>query len=144
MKHLGDDVLFLAKDDGLVKVYAFPEDIGIRKGTARLLGQYEFVQSLTHDQRQKSAIDVQQYFGKQIISSCPVRLLIFLDAKCRSDEFRAELLSPAYAVSWLMREYISHQQAKDGEAEYMFDIFGDLASQAPSYQLWLTSDGRSI
>lgn len=140
MNHLGDDVLFLAKDDGLVKVYAFPEDIGIRKGTATLLGQYEFVQTLTHDQRQKSAIDVQQYFGKQIISSCPVRLLIFLDAKCRSDEFRAELLSPAYAVSWLMREYISHQQAKDGEADYMFDIFGDLASQAPSYQLWLTRD----
>ena len=47
-----------------------------------------------------------------------------LDAKCRSDKFRAELLSPTYAVSWLMREYISHQQAKDGEADHMFDTFG--------------------
>jgi hypothetical protein len=125
-----------------VRVYAFPEDIGIRKGTAKMLGHHEFVQTLTLDQRQKSAIDVQQYFGGQIMSSCPVRLMIFLDAKCRSDEFRAELLSPAYAVSWLMREYISHQQAKDGEADHMFDIFGDLASQAPSYQLWLTPNGQ--
>jgi hypothetical protein len=43
-------------------------------------------------------------------------------------------------VSWLMQEYISHQQAKDGEADYMFDIFGDLAAQSPSYCLWLTPD----
>jgi len=100
------------------------------------------MQTLAHDKRQKSAVDVQQYFGGQVISSCPVRLMIFLDAKCRSDEFRAELLSPAHAVSWLMREYISHQQARDGEADYMFDIFGDLASQAPSYQLWLTPNGQ--
>jgi hypothetical protein len=142
MNHLADDVLFLARDDGLVRVYSFPEDIGIRRGTTKLLGQYEFMQTLAHDQRQKSAVDVQQYFGGQVISSCPVRLMIFLDAKCRNDEFRAELLSPAYAVSWLMREYISHQQARDGEADYMFDIFGDLASQAPSYQLWLTPNGQ--
>ncbi|HEY6284787.1 MAG TPA: hypothetical protein VIX20_03930, partial [Ktedonobacteraceae bacterium] len=141
MNHLADDVLFLARDDGLVRVYSFPEDIGIRRGTTKLLGQYEFMQTLAHDQRQKSAVDVQQYFGGQVISSCPARLMIFLDAKCRSDEFRAELLSPAYAVSWLMRAYISHQQAKDGEADYMFDISGDLASQAPSYQLWLTPNG---
>ena len=138
MSHLADDVLFLAKDDGLVRVYAFPEDIGVRKGTTRLLGQYEFMQALTQDQRQKSTIDVQQFFRGQVISSCPVSLVLFLDAKNRSEEFRAELLPPAQAVSCLMQEYISHQQAKDGEADYMFDIFGDLAAQAPSYRLWLT------
>ena len=77
MNHLGDDVLFLARDDGLVRVYAFPEDIGILKGTAKMLGHHEFVQTLTRDQRQKSAIDVQQYFGGQIMGSCPVRLMIF-------------------------------------------------------------------
>ncbi len=140
MNHLADDVLFLAKDNGLVRVYAFPEDIGVRKGAARLLGQYEFMQTLARDQRQKQAINIQQYFRGQVISSCPVRLMIFLDAKNRSKEFRAELLPPAQAVSWLMQEYISHQQAKDGEADYMFDIFGDMADQAPSYRLWLTPD----
>lgn len=140
MNHLADDVLFLAKDNDLVRVYAFPEDIGVRKGTTRLLGQYEFMQALAQDQRQKNAVDVQQYFRGQVISSCPVRLMVFLDAKNRSEEFRAELLTPAHAVSWLMQEYISHQQAKDGEANYMFDIFGDLAAQSPSYRLWLTPD----
>jgi hypothetical protein len=138
MSHLADDVLFLARDDGLVQVYAFPEDIGVRKGTTRLLGQYECMQALTQDQRQKATVDVQHYFRGQVISSCPVSLVIFLDAKNRSDEFRAELLPPAQAVSLLMQEYISHQQAKDGEADFMFDIFGDLAAQAPSYRLWLT------
>lgn len=140
MNHLADDVLFLAKDDGLVRVYAFPEDIGVRKGTTRLLGQYEFIQALARDQRQKSAVDVQQFFRGQVISSCPVRLMVFLDAKNRSEQFRAELLPPAQAVGLLMQEYISHQQAKDGEADYMFDIFGDLAAQSPSYRLWLTPD----
>jgi hypothetical protein len=140
MSHLADDVLFLAKDDGLVRVYAFPEDIGVRKGTTRLLGQYEFMQALSQDQRQKSTIDVQQFFRGQVISSCPVSLVLFLDAKNRSEEFRAELLPPAQAVSCLMQEYISHQQAKDGEADYMFDIFGDMAAQAPSYRLWLMQD----
>jgi hypothetical protein len=140
MNHLADDVLFLAKDNGLVRVYAFPEDIGVRKGTTRLLGQYEFMQTLARDQRQKYAVDVQQYFRGQVISSCPVRLVLFLDAKNRSEEFRAELLPPVQAVKWLMQEYISHQQAKDGEADYMFDIFGDLATQSPSYCLWLTPD----
>jgi hypothetical protein len=140
MNHLADDVLFLAKDNGLVRVYAFPEDIGVRKGTTRLLGQYEFMQALARDQRQKYAVDVQQYFRGQVISSCPVRLMVFLDAKNRNEEFRAELLPPAQAVSRLMQEYISHQQAKDGEADYMFDIFGDLAAQSPSYRLWLTPD----
>jgi hypothetical protein len=140
MNHLADDVLFLAKDDGLVRVYAFPEDIGVRKGTTRLLGQYEFIQALARDQRQKSAVDVQQFFRGQVISTCPVRLMVFLDAKNRSEQFRAELLPPAQAVGLLMQEYISHQQAKDGEADYMFDIFGDLAAQSPSYRLWLTPD----
>ena len=140
MSHLADDVLFLARDNGLVRVYAFPEDIGVRKGATRLLGQYDFMQTLAKDERQKQVVDVQQYFRGQVISSCPVRLTIFLDAKNRDEEFRAELLSPAHAVSLLMQEYISHQQAKDGEADFMFDIFGDMAAQAPSYRLWLTSD----
>ena len=140
MNHLADDVLFLARDDGLVRAYAFPEDIGVRKGAARLLRQYEFMQTLAQDQRQKRAVDVQHYFRGQVIGSCPVRLMVFLDPKHRSQEFRAELLPPAQAVSWLMQEYISHQQAKDGEADYMFDIFGDLAAQAPSYCLWLSPD----
>ena len=142
MNHLADDVLFLARDNGLVRAYAFPEDIGVRKGAARLLGQYEFMQALAQDQRQKSAVDVQQFFRGQVISSCPVRLAVFLDAKNRSEQFRAELLPPVQAVSWLMQEYISHQQAKNGEADYMFDIFGDLAAQSPSYRLWLTPDAQ--
>lgn len=142
MNHLADDVLFLARDNGLVRAYAFPEDIGVRKGTTRLLGQHDFMQALAQDQRQKYTVDVQQFFRGQVISSCPVRLAVFLDAKNRSEQFRAELLPPVQAVSWLMQEYISHQQAKDGEADYMFDIFGDLAVQSPSYRLWLTPDAQ--
>jgi hypothetical protein len=37
-----------------------------------------------------------------------------------------------------MREHVSQQQAREGEADYMFDIFGDVASPALSYRLWLT------
>jgi len=52
------------------------------------------------------------------------------------------LLSPAQAVSWLMQEYISQQQAKEGEADEMFGIFGDMAEQAPAYRVWLTQDAQ--
>jgi hypothetical protein len=138
MSLLADDVLFLAKDDGLVRVYAFPEDIGVRRGTTEMLAQSEYIQSLPSDVRQKRPVDVQRYFGQQVVSSCPVRVMLFLHAEQRAPEFRAEPLTRAQAVHWLMQEYISQQQAQDGEADYMFDIFGDLATQAPSYRLWLT------
>lgn len=142
MNHLADDVLFLAKDDGLVRIYAFPEDIGVRDGTAEIMGHLPFMQGLPDDERQKRPVAVQQYFGGQVISSCPVRLMIFLRARHRSEKFRAEVLTPAQAVSWLMQEYISHQQAKEGEADYMFNIFGDMAAQAPAYSVWLTPDAE--
>jgi hypothetical protein len=140
MQHLADDVLFLYKDDGVVKVYAFPEDIGVRQGASKLLEQFEFMQGLPEDERQKRPVDVQRHFRQQVVSSCPVRLMVFLHAASRSEEFRAELLSPAQAVSWLMQEYISQQQAKEGEADEMVGIFGDMAEQAPAYRLWLTPD----
>ncbi len=142
MKHLADDVLFLGKDDGKVIVYAFPEDIGVRKGTTELLSQAKFMQDLPLDEREKRPVDVQLHFRDQVVSSSEVRLLLFLHAKNRGDEFRAELLSPAQAVSCLMQEYISQEQAKEGEADFMFDIFGDLAAQAPAYRLWLTRDTK--
>ncbi len=140
MSLLADDVLFLAKDDGLVRVYAFPEDIGVRRGTTEMLAQSEYIQTLPSDARQKRPVDVQRYFGQQVASSCPVRVMLFLHAEQRVPEFRAEALTRAQAVHWLMQEYISQQQAQDGEADYMFDIFGDLATQAPSYRLWLMPD----
>jgi hypothetical protein len=140
MYHLADDVLFLARDNGLVHVYAFPEDIGIRQGTTELLGQYEFIQAISDDERQKRFVDIQQYFRGQVVGSCPVRLLLFLNAKQRSEEFRIELLPPIQTVSLLMQEYISRQQAQEGGADHMFDIFSDLATQALSYRLWLTPD----
>jgi hypothetical protein len=140
MQHLADDVLFLYKDDGVVKMYAFPEDIGVRQGASRLLGQFEFMQGLPEDERYKRPVDVQRHFRQQVVSSCPMRLMAFLHAANRSEEFRAELLSPAQAVSLLMQEYISQQQAKEGEADEMFGIFGDMAEQAPAYHLWLTPD----
>lgn len=137
---LGDDVLFVAKDEGVVHVYAFPEDIGVRAGTTELLHNAAYMKDLPEDERQKRPIDVQRHFRQQVVSSSPVRLLLFLNKKQRREEFLAETLSPAQAVSLLMQEYISQQQAKDGEADYMFDIFGDLAVQAPAYRLWLTSN----
>lgn len=137
---LADDVLFLAKDDGVVRIYAFPEDIGVRRGTLEMMGQYTFMQSLVKDERSKRYIDVHRYFSAQVVSSCPVRLMLFLDAKNRSAEFRAEQLSPAQAVTWLMKEYISRQEAQQGTANNMFDIFSDMATQAPSYRLWLAAD----
>ncbi len=140
MSLLADDVLFLAKDDGLVMVYAFPEDIGVRRGTTEMLAQSEYIQSLPSDARQKRPVDVQRYFGQQVVSSCPVRMMLFLHKEQRAPEFRAEPLTRMQAVHWLMQEYISQQQAQEGEVDYMFDIFGDLATQAPSYRLWLTPD----
>lgn len=140
MRLLADDVLFLGKDDGLVRVYAFPEDIGVRPGTLEMLGQHEFVQTVSDDQRQKRFVNVQRYFQGQFVDSCPVRLMVFLHRKQRGEEFRAESLSQAQAVSSLMQEYISHEQAQEGEADFMFHIFSDMATQAPAYRLWLGPD----
>jgi len=140
MSHLADDVLFLAKDDGLVHVYAFPEDIGVRPGTLELLGQYAFMQILSKDERQKRFVAIQDYFCDHVVSSAPVHAMFFVHAQYRSADFRAEPLTPAQAVTWLMQEYISQQKAKEGEADFMFDIFSDMARQAPAYRLWLTPD----
>jgi len=140
MQHLADDVLFLFKDDQVVKVYAFPEDIGVRQGASKLLGQFEFMQRLPEDERHKRPVDVQRYFREQVVSSCPLRLMVFLHAANRSEEFRVEFLSPAQAVSWLMQEYVPQQLAKEPEAGEMSGIFGDMAKQAPAYRLWLTPD----
>jgi hypothetical protein len=140
MQLLADDVLFLAKDDGVVKVHSFPEDIGVRSGTAELFSRYEFVQTLTSDERRKRFVDVQQYFRGQVVSSCPVRLIVFLHAESRSAEFRAGLLTPVKAVSWLMQEYISRQRAKLAGADRIFHLFTDMAAQAPAYHLWLSPD----
>ena len=138
MVHLADDVLFLAKDDGLVHVYSFPEDIGVRKGAFDVLGEYDFMQTLSEDNRQKQFVDIQQYFHGRVVGSCPVRLMIFLHALNRGPAFKADHITPAQAVTWLMQEYISHQRAKEGEADYMFDIFSDTASQASSYRVLLS------
>jgi hypothetical protein len=140
MSHLADDVLFIAKDDGIVHVYAFPEDIGVRQGSTELLGHYEFMRNLEDDVRQKRVVAVQQFFHDQVVSSCPVRVMFFVHALNRSAAFRAERMTPAQAVSWLMQEYISQQMAQDGDADFMFDIFSDMAAQAASYRLWLTPD----
>ncbi len=140
MLHLADDVLFLAKDDGIVHVYAFPEDIGVRSGASELLGQYEFMQTLSEDERQKRFVTIQKYFGNRVVSSVPVRVMLFVHARNRAPEFMAEPMTPAQAVKWLMHEYISRQQAAEGEADFMFDIFSDMASHAISYSIRLTPD----
>ena len=142
MHLLADDVLFLAKDDDVVKLYAFPEDIGVRNGAASLLGAYDFMQTLVKDHRQKRFIDVQRYFNGQVVSSCPVRLLLFLSAKQRSEDFRVEPVDTAEAVSILMQEFITRQQFKKEEAHYMLRIFTDIVNQAPCYRLWLTPNVR--
>lgn len=140
MVHLADDVLFLAKDDGLVHIYSFPEDIGVRSGAFDVLGEYDFMHALSEDSRQKRFVDIQQYFQGQVVGSCPARLMIFLHARNRGPAFKAERMTPAQAVTWLMQEYISHQKAQDGEAEYMFDIFSDTANQVTSYRVVLSPD----
>ena len=140
MYHLGDDVVFLGKDDDVVHVYGFPEDIGIRTGTLDLLGQHEFVQKRLIDNRQKQYVATQQYFREQVITSCPVRLLLFLSSKRRTETFQADLISPAQAVSRLMEMYMSQQQATHEEAQDTFDLFSDMAASVASYNLWLTPD----
>ena len=137
---LADDLLLLAKDDGMVKAYAFPQDIGVRSGTLDLIGQHAFTQNLPENERLKRYVDVQQYFRKQVVSSCQIRLMLFLHAKNRSAEFRAEHLSSTQAVSRLMHKYVTRERAQAGDADHIFDICGHLAAQAVSYHLWLTPD----
>jgi hypothetical protein len=143
---LGDDVLLLGRDvRGLhseVRVYAFPEDIGVRSGASDLLRRSPCMQNLPKDARQKRAVDVQRHFPGQFVGSSPVRLLTFLHPKNRAQTFRAEPLAQAEAVSLLMQEYVAQQQARPGEADFMFDIFNDLAAQAPAYRLWLAPRSR--
>ncbi len=140
MQLLADDIILLAKDDGIVKVYSFPEDIGVRRGTIELLGHYSFMQGLKEDVRHKRYIDVQRYFRKQVINSCKASFLLFIHEEQRSGEFHAERLSPSKAVSWLMGEYISQQVAQEGQGNEMFDIFSDLVTQVQSYRISLTPD----
>lgn len=140
MQLLADDIILLARDDGIVKVYAFPEDIGARRGTIDMLGYHSFMQGLAADVRNKRYIAVQRYFREQVIASCRVNFLLFVHEEQRSGEFRAERLSPSQAVSWLMSEYISQQLAQEGGANNMFDIFSDLVTQAQCYRIFLTPD----
>ncbi len=142
MHLLADDVLFLAKDDGLVRLYAFPEDIGVRTGASDMLGDSTFMQTLAKDNRQKRFIDVQRHFQGQIVNSCPARVLLFVSAKQRGEVFRAEPMEAAEAVRILMQEFIIQQQVKEEDAGYMLRIFTDMAEQAPAYRLWLTPDVR--
>ena len=140
MHHLGDDVVFLGRDDDVVHVYGFPEDIGIRTGTLDLLGHHEFVQRRMIDKRQKQYVPIQAYFRGQVITSCPVRLLLFLSSRRRGETFQADLISPAQAVSRLMEKYMSQQQATEEESRDTFDLFSDMVERAVSYNLWLTPD----
>ena len=140
MQLLADDIILLAKDNGLVNVYSFPEDIGVRGGTIELLGHYSFMQGLKKDVRHKRYIDVQRYFREQVINSCKASFLLFIHEKQRSKDFHAERISPSRAVSLLMSEYISQQVAQDGQGNDMFNIFSDLVAQAQSYRISLTPD----
>ncbi|QBD81732.1 hypothetical protein EPA93_39485 [Ktedonosporobacter rubrisoli] len=142
MQLLADDVLFLAKDDAIVKMYAFPEDIGVRRGARELLGGCEFMQSLSCDEREKRFVDVQRYFRRQVSVSAPVRLLLFVHEERRKAEFLAEPITAVQAVTWLMQEYISHQRAQMEEMAEVFNLFMDTAEQAPAFALWLTPDAR--
>jgi hypothetical protein len=140
--HLADDVLFIAKEDEVVYMYAFPEDIGVRSGSYDLLGQHEFMHNPTKDQRQKFFIDIQRYFRKQVAYSAPVRVMLFVHEVNRCTAFKAKLLTPGEAVAWLLQEYISQQKAKQGGSEAMLDIFTDMAKQSVSYALCLTPDAQ--
>ncbi|GAC1400339.1 MAG: hypothetical protein NVS4B12_03360 [Ktedonobacteraceae bacterium] len=142
MQHLGDDVLFLARDEGVVHIYGFPEDIGVRKGTAELLGQHEFMRILSEDEREKRYIATQHYFREQVITSCPIRVLLFIAAKQRAETFRAEQIPSVQAVSLLMKEYISRQQAIEYDVEDTFQLFSDMAEQSVSYRLWLSPNAQ--
>lgn len=140
MQLLADDIILLAKDNGIVKVYSFPEDIGVRGGTIELLSHYSFMQELNKDVRHKRFIEVQKYFREQVINSCKISLLLFINEEQRSGEFHAERLSPSRAVSLLMGEYISQQVAQEGQGNEMFNIFSDMVTQAQSYRISLTAD----
>ncbi len=140
MQLLADDIILLAKDNGIVKVYSFPEDIGVRGGTIELLSHYPFMQELNKDIRHKRFIEVQKYFREQVINSCKVSLLLFINEEQRSGEFHAERLSPSRAVNLLMGEYISQQVAQEGQGNEMFNIFSDMVTQAQSYRISLTPD----
>lgn len=142
MLHLADDVLFIAKDSGVVHVYAFPEDIGVREGARAMLGELAFMQTVEADQRQKMFVPIQDYFRSQVVTSLPVRVLFFVHPYNRRDSFKSEKMTPAEAVKWLMDEYISKEKAQEGEADFMFGIFSDMASQAISYCLGLSPDAR--
>jgi hypothetical protein len=140
MQLLADDVLFLAKDDNQVYAYAFPEDIGVRQGSLALLEGHDCMQRLAQDERSKLYVDVQQFFRRQVISSVPVRVLLFVHAQDRGDEFRALPLTSAQAVSWLLQEYISRERAQESNVEAIFQLFNDIALQVPAYRLYLTPD----
>lgn len=142
MLHLADDVLFIAKDDGMVRAYAFPEDIGVREGARALLGESVFMQTVEADQRQKLFVPIQDYFRDRVVTSLPVRVLFFVHPYNRRDSFKAEEMTPAEAVKWLMDEFISKEKAQEGEADFMFGIFSDMAAQATSYCLGLSPDAR--
>lgn len=138
MQHLADDVLFLAKDDDLVHVYAFPEDIGMRSGGLELLGAHESTRMLMNDERQKRFIDVQQHFRGQVINSSLIQVMLFVSEKHRAEQFRAEPLFPVQAATFLMQEYISQQRAQESDVDHIFRLFTDLAQQTVSYRLWLS------
>jgi hypothetical protein len=140
MQLLADDIILLAKDNGIVKVYSFPEDIGVREGTIELVGHYSFMQELNKDVRRKRFIEVQRYFREQVINSCRVSLLLFINEEQRSGKFHAERLSASRAVSLLVGEYISQQVAQEGQGNEMFNIFSDMVAQAQSYRISLTPD----
>jgi hypothetical protein len=124
-----------------MRVYAFPEDIGVRKGIFELLDA-EFLRTVTEDRRQKRFVDVQRHFQRQVVSSSPIRLLLFMKEEQRGPAFRVERLSMAQTVSQLIQEYISNEEVPAEEAAVMFDAFTDLAAQAPGYLLWLSPDTR--
>lgn len=136
--HLADDVLFIAKDDGIVHVYAFPEDMGVRSGAYDMIGHFDFMQSADADQREKRFVHIQEYFRAQIVTALPVRVLFFVHPINRRPAFTVEEMPPAEAVQWLMQEFISQEKAQAGEADFMFDIFSDIAAQATSYCLGLS------
>src|SRR5439155_10414917 len=105
-----------------------------------LLEGHDYMQRLAEDERSKRYVDVQQFFRQQVISSAPARVLLFVHPQDRGDEFCAEPLTPAQAVSWLIEEYISRERAQDSNVEDTFQLFNDIALQVPAYRLHLTPD----
>lgn len=142
MLHLADDVLFIARDDGVMRAYSFPEDIGVREGAHEMLGHFDFMKTVAIDQRHKQFVHIQEYFREQVASSLPLRVLFFVHAVNRRPAFQYEVMPQAEAVQWLMQEYLSIEQAQAGDADYMFELFSDLAAQAASYCLGLSPDAH--